>query len=153
MFKSLKGKNVFRISFALALLFAIVVPSTISAAENNKYGYGFVIYPYQQNSRVGDGSAKYRSTSSIENSWKVQMTYSNESADSKTVSTYWLEGTNGENVTPSVNVKEDAPAYYKQAYDSASRRTVYLTVQNNNFDNNTYEVGGNWDEETGIYIR
>lgn len=153
MLKGFKGKNVLRVSVALGLLLAIVVPASVSAANNNDYDYAFYIHSYHDNTRVGDNGSRYRSTKDPENSWKVKMTYSNEPGDSKTITRYWIEGESGENVAASVNVLEDDPAYYNQAYDSASERRVYLTAENNNYSSNTYGVGGIWDEETGVYVR
>lgn len=48
-----------------------------------------------------------------------------------------------------IRAKQGAGAYYKAAYSSASKTTVYLTGENNNYSGNTYYVSGYWDEETG----
>lgn len=66
----------------------------------------------------------------------------------KTYNTFWLEHSNGVNVSPSHDVQEGSGAHYYQASESANGSYVRLTSQNNNYDNNAYVINGYWDEET-----
>ena len=66
----------------------------------------------------------------------------------KTLTRYWLEGANGDNVSKSVDISIADGAVYTPAYSSASQRNVYLTAENNNRNGDEYTVSGYWDEET-----
>ncbi len=75
------------------------------------------------------------------------MTTSNEPGASNTINTFWLEHSNGANVSAAHDVKEGTGNHYYVPYTSANESYVRLTTENNNFDNNSYTVSGFWDEE------
>ena len=120
-----------------------VVGANIAHTSNDNWGFNFTIQPHQANTRSG---ARYRQTTNVNNKWKVNMQSSGEGA--RTVTTYWLENASGTNVSPSLNVKQGNGSYYSAAYSNASKKNVYLTAQNNNYNSSRYRVSGFWDEET-----
>lgn len=128
------------VSAFIALCASNVLPV---AASNDNISYSFTIKAYQENSR---SAPRYRSTSNINNKWKVKMTRTLEG--DKTLTRYWLEGANGDNVSKSVDISIADGAVYTPAYSSASQRNVYLTAENNNRNGDEYTVSGYWDEET-----
>ncbi|AUI79007.1 DUF2712 domain-containing protein [Lactiplantibacillus pentosus] len=139
--KALKLKAV-----AICLLSIVTfgaVGANTALASNDNWGFHFSIQPHQANTRSG---ARYRQTTNVNNKWKVNMQSSGEGA--RTVTTYWLENAGGTNVSPSMNVKQGNGSYYSSAYSNASKKNVYLTAQNNNYNGSRYSVSGFWDEET-----
>lgn len=130
---------------AFSAILGLSAVSPIAAAyEDNNVRFDFTIKAYQQNSRE---EGRYRGTSNVDNKWKVWMQESTEGKG--TYTTFWLEHYNGDNVSPAHSIREaDGPCYYS-AYSSASRSTVYLTAENNNYNDTSYFVKGVWDEETG----
>lgn len=144
---SLVKKKIFKLALCAVLGVGVLIPTTISFASNDKYGYSFTIKANQGNSST---SSRYRETTNPKNSWKVAMTNSGEGTFS--ITTYWLENNSGTNVSKSINVVADGSNYYTSAYDNASKTNVRLTAQNNNYTNQSYGVSGYWDEETGLLV-
>ncbi|KZT83378.1 hypothetical protein Nizo1840_1657 [Lactiplantibacillus plantarum] len=136
-----------KLKMVAACLLSIVTFGAVGAntalASNDNWGFNFIIQTHQANSRSGP---LYRQTTNVNNKWKVNMQSSGEGA--RTVTTYWLENAGGTNVSPSLNVKQGNGSYYSAAYSNASKKNVYLTAQNNNYNSNQYRVSGFWDEET-----
>ena len=67
------------------------------------------------------------------------MTFSGKGAGIVTV--YWLELLNGTNVSLDVDTKVDYE-YHLAAYGTANSENVYLTAENNNYNDNIYTVSG-----------
>lgn len=134
------------------LLAAIAVCGVMSSAlagslveaKDDNISYKFRIGSYQTNGQ--DPNGRYRETGDVNNPWKVKMTSSGEG--SGTVTNYWLENSNDDNVSSSVSVKQGKGFYYNNPNSSANKTTVYLTAENNNYDGSAYNVAGYWDEET-----
>ncbi|MEE3954731.1 DUF2712 domain-containing protein [Peribacillus frigoritolerans] len=119
-------------------------------AGNENSGYSFDIKKDQGNEFTG---TKYRQTTTERNTWKVRMFYSKEGTN--TYTTYWLEKSNGTNVSPAVDVKAGSGGknsgrnHYIKGNAGANATEVRLTAENNNVSSSTYSVEGYWDEETG----
>ncbi|MGE6717209.1 DUF2712 domain-containing protein [Peribacillus frigoritolerans] len=119
-------------------------------AGNENTGYSFMIKKDQGNEFTG---TKYRQTTTERNTWKVRMYYSQEGTN--TYTTYWLEKSNGTNVSPAVDVKagnknsKSGRNHYIKGNAGANATEVRLTAENNNVSSSTYSVEGYWDEETG----
>lgn len=62
---------------------------------------------------------------------------------SGTVTTYWLEVSDGTNVSPDCAAKVGSQ-YWPAAYGTANSKNVYLTAENNNYNSNLYNVSGYW---------
>ncbi|MFC6202260.1 DUF2712 domain-containing protein [Lactiplantibacillus nangangensis] len=139
--KALKTKTV-SVCLLSILTFGVIGANT-AYASNDNWGFRFGIQSNQANSRSG---RRYRETTNVNNKWKVNMQRSGEGA--RTVTTYWLENAKGTNVSPSLHVKQGSGSYYSTAYSDASKKYVYLTAQNNNYNGSHYTVSGYWDEET-----
>lgn len=122
---------------------ACVTMTSISAYDDN-IAFTLGIKEYQANSRT---SGRYRETTNPNNKWKVQMTKTYEGPNAST--TYWLERYDGGNVSKAITINVNSGVMYTPAWSSASQATVYLTAENNNYNNITYTVQGYWDEETG----
>lgn len=136
-----------RIWITFMILVVLAIPATnIVLAGDDNYDFRFRIPggSGQPNGQEADG--QWRQTNDPENPWKVDLNSSGEGDGTYTV--FWLEKSDGENVSPSRNVKCKGPKYYTNAYKKASERRVYLTAQNNNKNGTSYLVSGYWDEET-----
>lgn len=121
----------------------------ISRGDDN-HSYNFWVPGYPGN---GYSGAYKRSTNDWKIAWKVNFTKSGECY--QCASTYWLERTNGINVSPSHVVKEGSgPKYYStnEKGEAAADRNVHLAAQDNDDEGTgSYSVRGYWDEETGRY--
>ncbi|MFE0504410.1 DUF2712 domain-containing protein [Peribacillus butanolivorans] len=119
-------------------------------AGNDNSGYSFTIKKEQANSFTG---TEYRQTTTQRNTWKVRMYKSTEGTN--TLTTYWLEKSDGTNVSPAVDVKAGSGGvnsgrnYYIKGNSGANAANVRLTAENNNLSSSSYSVNGYWDEETG----
>lgn len=123
--------------------------NTFVLAGDANHSFGFRIGSWHGNGRITDSEARYRSTTDPNNMWKVQLVTSGEGTG--TITNFWLELYNEQNVSGDISAKQGTKQYYDSAYTSASRATVYLTGENNNYNGDTYYVSGFWDEETGKY--
>lgn len=135
------------IVLAMLMLFGSVLPMSIFAydpAYDNEVQFEFTIWPFQLNS---NSSSRYRSTTNIYNTWKVNLQTSTEGAG--TYTRFWLEEDfNFANVSPSLDVRQGSGDHYYYTYSSASQEDVCLAAENNNYGNTSYYVTGYWDEET-----
>lgn len=133
----------------IILSFAILsIGYTNSFAKDENNAFFFKIKEYHGNGRVDTG--RYRETTNPKNMWKVGMKFSGEG--NSTVTFFWLEHKNEDNVSDDMKVKQSMTTqYYKEADESANKSVVYLTGENNNYNSNTYNVSGYWDEETDKY--
>ncbi len=119
---------------------------TANAASDNNVGFSFHV---NENQHASFGAEpRYRSTSKTNNCWKVNMTYSGEGVGTCTY--FWL-GSGTTVVSNRVLVKQGSGARYRFAYETASQTNVRLRAQNNNQSITGYDVGGYWDEETGVF--
>lgn len=131
----------------LSLILVTVVcfgSSFATYAKNDNIDFKFKIRSLTRNSTYGKG--RYRQTRNTNNQWKVQLNKSGEGKGSKT--TFWLSGSDGEQVSPDAVAQQGKGAVYTKAYSSANERKVYLSGENNNWSLDGYEVSGVWDEET-----
>ncbi|MFZ7825810.1 DUF2712 domain-containing protein [Priestia sp. J2] len=144
MKKIFKNKIV-QLGLALGVGAGIFSLPLITHASDTNNSYFYHIYSYQINTR--DDYA-YRETGSVDNPWKVRLTSSTESKDSKSITRFWLENKKETNVSASVNKLEGDPASYMKPYSSANKTYVYLTAENNNYNLEQYSATGYWDEET-----
>lgn len=119
----------------------------IQTKSNDNREFDFYIRPYQGNNST---SLVYRQTSNKENPWKVNLTDSWEcdSHNDGCLTTFWLEHSDGKNVSAAYNVSEKMGAQYYPAYASANKSYVRLTAENNNNNGASYRIRGYWDEET-----
>lgn len=134
---------------AVAMVMLCVSTLNTNAAKDGNHKFSFVIKGSMDNARVKDGDARYRGTTNPRNMWKVKMITSDEcNGKGKTVTNYWIENRGGDNLSKEVSAKK-GDAVYCPAKAKASRVTVYLTGENNNWSGDEYQVTGVWDEETG----
>lgn len=138
------AKKLTKVVLVATLALASISSVSVFAGDGN-HDFKFQIGSYWGNGSVETG--RYRSTTNPNNMWKVNLKTSGEGEG--TYTDFWLEKKDGENVSGDIRAKKGAGAYYKAAYSSASKTTVYLTGENNNYSGNTYYVSGYWDEETG----
>lgn len=107
-------------------------------AGNANSGYSFMIKKDQDTST----GTKYRQTTTERNTWRVRMYYSKEGTN--TLTTYWLEKSNGTNVSPAVDVKAGSGGensgrnHYIKGNSGANATEVRLTAENNNINSSTY---------------
>lgn len=139
-----KGKVFAVICCAIIGVTALSVP----ASENNNVSFSFQIGKYHKNGRTAKG--RYRSTTNTNDAWKVQLITSGEG--NGTYTRFWLENYDEDNVSGMIKAQQGEAATYEKASGKASKATVYLTGENNNFNGDKYNVTGIWDEETGIII-
>lgn len=119
-------------------------------AGNENSGYTFKIKKEQGNEFT---RTEYRQTTTERNTWKVRMYRSDEGTN--TYTTYWLERSDGTNVSPAVDVKagnkdlKSGRNYYIKGNAGANAANVRLTAENNTASSSSFSVKGYWDEETG----
>ena len=107
----------------------------------------YTIISYTSNGQCG--TDQNRQTGDPADRWKVKLSTSGEGKG--TYTTFWLENYDGDNVSKTVDVKQGKGYYYRPSYRSGCKTHVWLTAVNNNFNSNSYEVSGCWDEETGVF--
>ena len=147
MMKKRKGRV---IALGTILACSIGLGTLSVEAGNENSGYSFKIKKEQGNEYT---RTKYRQTTTERNTWKVRMYRSDEGTN--TYTTYWLEKSNGTNVSPAVDVKagnkdlKGGRNYYIKGNAGANAAKVRLTAENNNVSSSSYSVKGYWDYETG----
>lgn len=118
-----------------------------AAYQTNYIDFSFTIKPKQKNSYT---ETRYRQTTDRDRAWFTQLTSSGEGW--MTYTRFWLEKSNGENVSKAYNVQAGGAKSFNSAYSSASKQRVRLTAENNNYNNASYPCYGKWDEETAYII-
>ena len=146
--RGLKKKAVLVKAMTMAILSVSFVGK---AATDNNVDFSFKVGAYHENGRVKNKDARYRSATNEDNAWKVKMTDSREGSGS--VTKFWIELYDGTNVSDTVSATQGNSEYYKSATSQASKATVYLTAENNNYNGTSYWVSGVWDEETGVILK
>lgn len=137
----MRKNAVIKTGFFVAAISILLSASTF-ASDDNIFFSG-TVKAYGANTRF---PKRYRETNMVEEPWKVQLVTSEEGKG--TITTFWLENFYTDNVSADVYAKQGGPVYYNNPYESANRIDNYLTMENNNFNGNTYKVTGYWDEET-----
>lgn len=64
-----------------------------------------------------------------------------------TVMRFWLEDANGNNLSEAIEVTQGKGKYKQNTYQSACKKKVYLTAENNNFSSKVNTITGYWKEE------
>lgn len=155
--KTLKNlKKRLAVYLILAVLSVTMCGSLTSlAAADNSYKYNFTVKSNQAASH-DDNDWRYRGTTNLDSSWKVDFQNSTEypaSSNTKTLFYLGIKNTNGYNKIGSLahSIKEGSGAKYYSAYSSASKQYVTLYARDNNDGSykSAYDVSGVWDEETG----
>ncbi|MDD4371969.1 MAG: DUF2712 domain-containing protein [Anaerostipes sp.] len=112
-------------------------------ASNDSYSYQFTLRPHYANSY---SSSRYRQTTDVSNKWKVNLQTSTEGKGTK--ATFWLSNENHKKASETHTIAQGSGSHYYNAYSSASKRDVCLSVENNNDSSKSYKITGVWDEET-----
>lgn len=145
-------------AIALVIFTAVTAQLSVVAAVDNNIDFTFEIRAEMVPNY--DKNEQRRSTSDVNNAWKVKLTSSNEptkahpDGSAKTATKFYL-GINNHSVKKNevgsiqYNVLEGDEAKYYAAYQKASPADVYLYGRDNNVTNHVYAVSGVWDEETG----
>lgn len=134
-----KRKKVSLLVLASALSFSIFASNQANAAVKAT-SFEYKIKKQNGNTR---GEPRLRNTTKPSNKWAVRVDWSNEEGG-RTFTSFFLERNDNVNVSSYINVREGEPAYYKSAYSSANKTYVYLTAENNNTNNDTFNVKGIW---------
>lgn len=126
----------------LVTAFCVLGGITANASYTTK-GYNGDIKTYHGNTRLG---YEHRSTSDTSNPWRVSIKYSGEGKG--TITTFWLENFYGTNVSADIDAEYNGIyQYYASPYSKVNESDVYLTAENNNYNNDTYQIRGYWSEE------
>lgn len=134
---------------AMASIVLLFMGSNVFAnIYDNDIPFSFYVKPYYQNST--DPTDRERTTTNVNNAWKVFLDYSNEPGSANTKTTFWLSTTRDGTgrVSGAFDILENQGTSYMPAYASASGEWVYLAAENNSYTGSTYYVIGIWDEET-----
>ena len=135
-----------KITVTSALAMCMVATPMVSKASDDNVGFSFDLKPEYGNSTT---SARYRQTTNVNNKWKVNLTKNAEG--NGTLATFWLTTrSDGKNIVSDKahDVAQGSGAHYYNAKDSASKKDVRLSAENNNSSTDSFEVSGYWDEET-----
>ena len=141
-----KMKRVLGMALSIVSIASFAIPSVYAGAEND-FAYKFRVGSYCSNGQCN--TERNRQTGDSADRWKVKLDTSGEGKG--TITTFWLENYDGDNVSQTVNVKQGKGYYYRPSYRSGCKIYVWLTAENNNFNGTSYEVSGYWDEETGVF--
>lgn len=140
-------KKLTKVVLVATLVLSCISPVNVFAGDAD-HDFSFKIGAYYKNGRIDDNKARYRKTTNPKNMWKVNLLYSGEG--NGTVTMFWLENYNKDNVSIDIRAVQGEGVKYEVAEPTASKTTVYLAGENNNFNSDTYYVSGYWDEETGV---
>lgn len=141
-----KIKKFLGMALSVVSIASLTIPS-VYAGQENDIAYKFRIGSFHSNGQCG--TDQNRQTGDPADRWKVKLSTSGEGKG--TYTTFWLENYDGDNVSKTVDVKQGKGYYYRPSYRSGCKTHVWLTAENNNFNSNSYEVSGYWDEETGVF--
>lgn len=136
-----KIKKIMLTVLLFLLTFSAMVASNGLAKVPKSTSYTYKINANHENTR--SANSKYRNTSDTNNKWGVALTSSSEKAE-RSITRFWLERYDGTNVSSALNVRIGEGVYVNSTYSSASFSSVYLTAENNNYNNSTYNVSGKW---------
>lgn len=123
------------------LSFSTIAATNGLASAPSPTEFSYAIKAKQANTR--DSKPEYRNTGNTNDKWGVVLLKSNETGG-KTFTDFWLERYDETNVSSAISVKEADGVYTNTAYTSASYTSVYLTAENNNYNNETYIAKGKW---------
>lgn len=140
------GKKFLGIALATASIATMAISSVYAGAEND-YAYKFKVSSYHNNEHCD--ISRHRQTADPGDRWKVKLSTSAEGTG--TYTRFWLENYDEDNVSQTVDVKQGVGYYYRPSYNSGCKTYVWLTAENNNYNSDSYEVSGYWDEETGVF--
>lgn len=134
-----------KIGAAVVLSLILIMMTIPSFAIEHDIPFSFHLQLNHENSYLSDSSARYRETTNVSNTWKVQV--SEQLHDSDQVANYWIaKKTSHAQVADDHRVKAKTGPHYYNARTTASKQWVVLAADNNN--NVTSSVSGFWDEET-----
>ncbi|MFR5876114.1 MAG: DUF2712 domain-containing protein [Eubacterium sp.] len=159
----IKQKNLKLIKRLIVLFVMLLITATLSAPimgmayVNNNYSYTFNI---PVGGRGHCTTSKYRSTTNIQNTWKVNMSYSDEptkahpDGSTQTASKFLLgakkDGDKYYSTASSLyTVLEGSGNHYYPTKSNASKADTRLYAEDNGGATSEYTVKGTWDEETG----
>lgn len=129
---------------------AMVTNVAASSIYDDDIPFTGTVKTYWQNTLT---EARYRQTLNCNNTWKVNMTYTEE-AGGKGVTDFWIEiESNGKNVSDTYSQSVADGEIYHIADSGAAEKYVCLAMENNNYSSNSYKIKGVWDEETGIVYK
>lgn len=137
----MKKKSRFLLSFGILLTMCLAFVGTVFAAESGSSYYSFRIQANQANSTTDYYLYRNVGVTDYKKPWYINMTYSGEGTG--TYTTYWLELSDGTNVSPDKEAKVGVE-YKPAAYGTANSKNVYLSAENNNYNGNMYNVSGYW---------
>ena len=93
----------------------------------------------------------YRDTTSTKVKVHVRLDKSNEGEDAgkytDTATRFWIEDENENNISDTQVILEGAGYDGITPYSKASKRTVYLTAEDNEDTDHIYKISGEWKEE------
>lgn len=141
MKKSLCGKI---ITLGLLTMGIISTFALTTSATNDSRGYYMILYGNHAN--CYNDEIQYRQTKSVDNPWKVNVSYNTEG--NNTIATFWLAKRDTTRVSTTHDVHQGTGDHYYNPYSSANQTDVRLAVENNNNTNVSHYVSGTWDEET-----
>ena len=127
---------------AMVLMFIVGELQAYALSADAGYAYSGVIEGKRVSTRF---ASKMRSTTKKSDPFYVRLNSSGEGKG--TVTRFWLENKNGDNLCDTVEVTQGKGWYAKNTYQSGCNVVVYLTAENNNYNTDVYEVKGRWKEE------
>lgn len=127
-------------------LFLGLIPiSTICAKASPVKYYHYRIQAHQQNTSTDYTVFRDVPKDKLDVPWYISLESSGEGKGTKTI--FWLEKTDGTNVSPDATVKQGT-SQTPAAYGFANQQHVMLTAENNTYSENVYLVSGHWQAAT-----
>lgn len=141
------SKNKKRMAMSFVTVFAMAITMLVASSVNtfavSDTGFSFRIPPHQGNGYEKHG--RHRGNVPTWNRWWVKLDHSGEGKGGLT--DFWLEASNGANVSPFKRARAGNGWYPQTAYESARNRTVYLTAEDNLNKASSYNVSGRWQPQ------
>lgn len=151
--KSIKSKLVKQLMLLVMILAVFVTISAplVSQATDDNVPFSFTVSINGKPSHFS--KSRFRQTTNVRNSWKVQMDSSTEVKNVRSVTKFYLgvqnKPYNAQGSAMYNVILRDAASYFP-AYSNASAKNVYLYARDDTTTNKNYDVVGYWDEETGV---
>ena len=139
-----KFKKLVVCSILILGLFTMITFNVVSAANSN---FEFRIQAYRGNTTVANGQYRNVSTTDFSKPWMVCATQ----IESNYPTRFWLELSNGTNVSEYSLVEQVNKEYKRSAYGTANSTTVYLTAENDAYNSKMYTVKGYWNPVSNSY--
>ena len=136
-------RNILKLGILAGTIIALnTIALGASIGDGTVDNYNGYIKGKRQNTWLGDA---YRDTTKKSDPFYVSLEYSDEG--SGTVTRFWIEDKKENNLCDTRDVTQGKGFYPQNTYQAGCNKQVYLTAENNNYNQDIYRIEGQWTEE------